>query len=356
MSIVFDNVSFCYPNTEIGVFDINLEIAKGELLSIIGPSGSGKSTLLKLLSGFLLPDSGRIFLDGKDITNLRPETREIGQVFQSYALFPHMSVAENVAYPLKVRGIEKGVRLEKARQALERVGLPVQGDRYPNTLSGGQQQRVALARALVFSPKALLLDEPLSALDASLRGAMRDEILSVQQGANIASLFVTHDQEEALSMGTRVGVMFEGQLIQVDTPTTLYDQPANAKVAGFVGRANFIEATVISKNTLKTAFGVFSTHTTDPYFEGNEVIAMIRPERLMPHSEAERTNYVQNCISGDLQKDRFLGSVRQYDIAGPNGLLLQGETTYRGSIRAVSIPADAIRLLPKTKTNMPTGA
>ena len=207
MSIQFQDVTFTYPNTLNGVFNLNFTVASGELMAVIGASGSGKSTLLKLIAGIESPMSGKIFLDEKDITPLPVQKRKLGIVFQSYALFPHMTVIENVAYPLKVRKISVEKRRTMAEAALKRVGLDDLGQRYPKTLSGGQQQRVALARALVFQPRALLLDEPLSALDAGLRGEMRDEILRLQREQEITTIHITHDQEEALSMADRVFVL-----------------------------------------------------------------------------------------------------------------------------------------------------
>jgi putative spermidine/putrescine transport system ATP-binding protein len=204
MTVEFEGVSFAYPGTTAGVKDVDLRVEDGELVAVIGASGSGKTTLLSLLAGFLRPQRGRILVDGRDVTGLSPREREMGIVFQSYALFPHMQAWQNVAYPLKVRGVPLAERRKTADEALGMVGLACAGGRAPQTLSGGQQQRVALARALVFRPKALLLDEPLSALDAALRPRVRDEITRVQRAAGIATLHVTHDQEEALSMGDRV--------------------------------------------------------------------------------------------------------------------------------------------------------
>ncbi len=354
MSVAFENVSFGYPGTDVGVHNIDLEIAPGELVAVIGPSGSGKTTLLKLLSGFLKPDTGRIMVKGRDISDLPPERRNVGVVFQSYALFPHMSVADNVAYPLKVRKMPPAERGERVREALERVGLAGHGGRSPDTLSGGQQQRVALARALIFSPGALLLDEPLSALDASLRAGMRDEIMRVQQEAGIATLFVTHDQEEALSLGRRVAVMFEGRLVQLDEPRALYDGPIDARVAAFVGNANLFEATVIEDGLVGTTIGPLVT-STKSHLKGDKVIAMVRPERVQPTLDGKGQANVPNQLQGTVSKDRFLGAVRRFDLEIAGGMV-QGETTIRDPICRVSIPPEAIRLLPAspTKTSQQT--
>jgi putative spermidine/putrescine transport system ATP-binding protein len=221
MSVTLDQVRFAYPGSGAGVRDISLEIREGELLAVIGPSGCGKSTILKLIAGFLMPQSGRLTIAGEDMAHVPPRKRDLGIVFQNYALFPHMTLAENVGYALKMRQVAAKEAGERVREALGMVGLGHLADRRPRSLSGGQQQRVALARALVFRPRALLLDEPLSALDATLRGEMRDEIARLQRLHGIATLHITHDQEEALSMAHRVAVMREGRILQVDTPEGL---------------------------------------------------------------------------------------------------------------------------------------
>lgn len=343
MSVRFENVSFRYPGTTTGVFDIDLEIATGELLAVIGPSGSGKSTLLKLLSGFAVPDTGRILVDGKDVTHLPPHERALGVVFQSYALFPHMSLWRNVAYPLKVRGIPKTERQERARDALARVGLGDFAERVPTSLSGGQQQRVALARALVFSPRALLLDEPLSALDAALRHGMRDEIMRVQRKAGIATLHVTHDQEEALSMGDRVAVMSAGRLEQVATPRDLYDRPASRRVAAFVGHANLWEGMVVAPGLVSTRLGELVCDTAG-FATGADVIALVRPEHVVPLLELP-SGPRPNVFFGHMAEDRFLGAVRRCDLEVGGGTV-RIETSIRAAIAAVAVPPDAIRLLP----------
>jgi len=339
MAVRFEGVSYRYPGGS-GVFDVDLEIADGELLAVIGPSGSGKSTLLKLLAGFLQPDAGRIWIDGRDATRDPPQARGLGVVPQFYALFPHMSVAENVAYPLKVRGVPRQERLARAREALARVGLPAQAERTPGSLSGGQQQRVALARALVFGPSALLLDEPLSALDAALRVGLRDEIRRVQREAGVATLHITHDQEEALSIADRVAVVLDGRLAQVDRPTALYDHPVDTRVARFVGEANLLPGVVVAEGLVETRLGNLRC-ATGTAAAGQPVTLLIRPESLDPHPPADAANRLR----GSLGRDRFLGASRRYDLTLPGGLLL-GETLFRGPIDEVAIPPEAIRLLP----------
>jgi putative spermidine/putrescine transport system ATP-binding protein len=228
---------------------VSLAIAPGEFFALLGPSGSGKTTCLRLIAGFDHPDSGQVLLDGADVTDVPPFERNVNTVFQDYALFPHMNVADNVGYGLRVRGVPVAERRRRALEMLDLVQLETFGDRRPNQLSGGQKQRVALARALINQPKVLLLDEPLGALDLKLREEMQTELKSLQQRLGITFVFVTHDQGEALSMANRVAVFNEGRIEQLDTPRALYSRPRTAFVAGFVGSANVIEAPLAARLT-----------------------------------------------------------------------------------------------------------
>jgi putative spermidine/putrescine transport system ATP-binding protein len=223
------------------VRDFNLEIAEGEFVSLLGPSGCGKTTVLRMVAGFEVPTSGAIRIGGQEVTGLRPNQRDIGMVFQAYALFPNLTVADNVAFGLRVKGVAAGERQARVTEMLRLIGLPDLGGRYPFQLSGGQQQRVALARALAPQPKVLLLDEPLSALDAKIRVSLRTEIREIQRRLGITTIFVTHDQEEALSMSDRVVVMNGGVAEQVGTPFQVYNRPATRFVAGFVGTLNTVD-------------------------------------------------------------------------------------------------------------------
>jgi len=340
MSLTLKNVNFTYPGTTSGVFDINLSIGDGELLAVIGSSGSGKTTLLKLIAGFETVDQGQIFLDSDDITDLSVRDRQLGVVFQSYALFPHMTAWQNVAYPLKIRKVPPETRQRKAVEALDRVGLKGFENRMPQTMSGGQQQRVALARALVFAPRALLLDEPLSALDASLRGDMRDEILRLQREFSISTVHITHDQEEALSMADRVAVMEAGRLVQVATPRELYDHPATRSVAAFVGEANLWDGKTVTDNTVELPFGRLTTrpHGLAP---GQPVTILVRPENICIGKAADGIN----TFTGTIVRDRFLGATRRFDLAvGPSVVL--GQTGIRGAIDSINIRPEHARLLP----------
>ncbi len=242
-AVALENVR-CEYGAVTAVDGVDLAIASGEFFTLLGPSGSGKTTCLRLIGGFALPTSGRVLIEGRDLTLAPPYARPVNTVFQDYALFPHMSVRDNVAYGLMVRGMEKAVRHRRAAQMLELVRLPGVGQRRPSELSGGQRQRVALARALINEPRVLLLDEPLGALDLKLREQMQAELKALQRRLGITFLFVTHDQHEALSMSDRVGVMNRGRLEQVGTPQEVYETPATRFVAEFVGAANLLEGEV----------------------------------------------------------------------------------------------------------------
>ena len=332
-------VTYRYPGSSAGVFDVTLEILPGELIVCIGPSGCGKTTLLRLIAGFLRPDAGTIRLGGEDVSTLPPRARECGVVFQAYALFPHMRVWENVAYPLRVRKVPQAERRRRAEAMLEVVGLRGLHARLPAQLSGGQQQRVALARALVFKPRAMLLDEPLSALDAGTRVVMRDEIRRIQRGQDIATLLITHDQDEALSLADRIVVLRDGRLVQAASPQDLYDRPADAFVAGFVGRANLLDATVVDGQTVETQIGRLVTppHGRQP---GNAVRLLVRPERveLAPPSAGE------NVVAANVVRDRFFGATRRIEVTAGSGRL-EIETAARDRVANIRVPRDAIQFL-----------
>jgi putative spermidine/putrescine transport system ATP-binding protein len=338
-AIVVEDMSFAYPGGKAGVFGIDLAVKTGELVAVIGASGCGKSTLLKLIAGFLMPDSGRIAIGGADMGDVPPRARNLGVVWQSYALFPHMTAWENVAYPLKVRGRAQAERRAQALQALDTVGLGAFAERRPGDLSGGQQQRVALARALVFQPRALLLDEPLSALDAAKRLEMRDEIRRIQQLHGIATLHVTHDQEEALSMADRVVVMQHGRIAQIGTPRELYEQPASRDVAAFVGHANLWPGTVAGPDRVDTPVGML---VTAPHGlpGGSAVTVLVRPERVRPGRGRV------NTIAGTVARDRFLGALRRYDLSVTGGTIV-GETADGNAITEVHVDPHHVRLLPE---------
>ena len=334
-------VRYRYPDTSSGVSDVNLAIIPGELVAVMGPSGCGKTTLLKLVAGFLQPDAGEILIAGMPAARLAPQQRQIGVVFQSYALFPHMTARDNIAYPLRVRGVARAERRQVVDDMLHRVGLADRSDRRPPQLSGGQQQRVALARALVFKPRALLLDEPLSALDAALRVGMRDEIRRLQREHAIATLYITHDQEEALSMADRIAVMRDGRLLQVGTPKEVYQRPVDAAVAGFVGQANLWQGRVRDAATVETPLGPLRVAAGHGFSPGAAATVMVRPEGVVPGLAPDGVNQ----FTGRLLRDRFLGSLRRYDFDTDRGAIA-GETPMSNIFDAVHIPPVAVRLLP----------
>jgi len=338
-AVSLEGVTFRYPGTKAGVFDVTVDILPGELVVCLGPSGCGKTTLLRLIAGFLKPDSGVIRLNGEDVSGLPTRQRECGVVFQAYALFPHMRVWENIAYPLRVRDVGLEERRRRAVEMLDLVGLSGLAGRLPAQLSGGQQQRVALARALVFGPRALLLDEPLSAVDAATRVTMRDEIRRVQRSHNIATLLITHDQDEALSLADRIVLLKDGALVQTGSPQELYDRPADAFVAGFIGRANLLDARAIDAQSVDTPIGRLAT---PPHGRaaGSVLKLLVRPERIEVAAGAAG----ENVFAARVLRDRFFGASRQIEVAAGDGRL-EIETAMRDDVAHVRVPRDAIQFL-----------
>lgn len=290
---------------------ISLSINKGEFVCFLGPSGCGKTTLLRAIAGLDLPTSGEIHQADEAITFLPPEKRDFGIVFQSYALFPNLTVQENIAIGLKNQGMSNKEALEKVEHWLEMIGLPTSGEKFPNQLSGGQQQRVALARALALSPGLLLLDEPLSALDAKVRTHLRDEICQMQRKLGITTIMVTHDQEEALSMADRIVVMNHGVIEQVGTPQEVYEQPATRFVAEFVGSMNFIEASVPSANTMRVAESMLRLPALDNMTlkHGDIFDLAVRPESL------HFVEHASNAIPVRVLSKEFQGSYYRVEVA-----------------------------------------
>jgi len=288
---------------------LDLDIAGGEFLALLGPSGCGKTTALRAIAGFDRPDGGRVLLDGRDITDVPANKRDMGMVFQAYSLFPNLTVADNVAFGLQVRRRPKSERGNRAAELLELVGLADSGDRYPHQLSGGQQQRVALARALAVAPQVLLLDEPLSALDAQVRVQLREEIRRIQLELGITTVFVTHDQAEALSVADRVGVLRAGRLEQVATPDELYERPATAFVAEFVGTMNRVPARLAAGQVqlLGTSRPVAGAGLPD-----GEVVALVRPEAL--------TVTADPAGNGQVVTRTFSGASTRVLVALPEGI------------------------------------
>ncbi|MEM6305709.1 MAG: ABC transporter ATP-binding protein [Pseudomonadota bacterium] len=283
--VVFDRVQKSYDGETLVVKDLNLSIGKGEFLTMLGPSGSGKTTCLMMLAGFETATHGDILLDGKPINNISPHKRGIGMVFQNYALFPHMTIAENLSFPLEVRKMGKSEREEKVARALGMVQMESFGGRRPAQLSGGQQQRVALARALVFEPDLVLMDEPLGALDKQLREHMQFEIKAIADSLGITVVYVTHDQTEALTMSDRVAVFEDGRIQQLDPPDVLYEEPRNSFVAQFIGENNTLEGTVkeIKDDVALIQLddgGLIDAKPVNVSQAGERTLVSIRPERV----------------------------------------------------------------------------
>ncbi len=291
---------------------LDLEIGPGEFVTLLGPSGCGKTTTLRLIAGFETPTSGRILVDGQSVGNLPPNKRPMAMVFQSYALFPHMSVYDNIAYGLQVQKLSRREIGGRVEQTMELMGLTGMGARKPHELSGGQQQRVALARALVMEPKVLLFDEPLSNLDAKLREQMRLEIRGLQQRLGITTVYVTHDQAEAMSLSDRIAVMNAGKLEQIGSPSEIYRRPASAFVADFIGRANFIKSRVLNRNEKGVEFGLFDGSVTLPgasveHITGDDALLVIRPE-------AVGLNTAGDGFEGKVVHGVYLGATMEYEI------------------------------------------
>lgn len=298
---------------------LSLSIAKGSFLTILGPSGSGKTTTLMMVAGFILPDEGAILVAGHDVTYLQPYRRNIGMVFQNYALFPHMTVSENIAFPLRMRHINRRARKELVSKILALVGLEQLGNRHPRQLSGGQQQRVALARALIFDPPVLLMDEPLGALDRQLRQRMQLEIKHLQQKLGITVIYVTHDQEEALTMSDQIAIMNKGNIEQIGTPLELYESPANRFVAEFMGESNLIPAEVTEqldeRYSARLDNGVMiSIGGGQPLEVGRRVLVSLRPERLRIPLDPE----CENVLQGTVEESVYLGEASRIKIGVDN--------------------------------------
>jgi putative spermidine/putrescine transport system ATP-binding protein len=319
----FTQVKKSYDGIQYVVKDLNLDVAKGEFLTMLGPSGSGKTTTLMMLGGFERPTLGQILLDGKPVEKLPPEKRNIGFVFQNYALFPHMTVAENVAFPLRYRGIKGDAAREKVKRAIGRVSLEALGDRKPAQLSGGQQQRVALARALVFEPSLVLMDEPLGALDKQLRERMQLEIKHLQTSLGITMVYVTHDQSEALTMSDRIAVFHDGRIQQLADPKTLYNAPENRFVAGFIGENNTMACSFVGQEAdlvvVKMANGsVLRAAGVQPL--GSDMTLSVRPENIM--LAGDRNPHGANLFSGTATDVFFLGDHMRLSVQAFGGQII----------------------------------
>ncbi len=318
VGVVCRNVRLAYGSTEV-LKDLSLDIVPGEFFALLGPSGSGKSTLLRLIAGFNRHQQGEVLVDGRDVSPLPPWQRNIGMVFQNYALWPHMTVWDNVAFGLVERKVDKATLKSRVGAALELVGLGAYAQRRPNQLSGGQQQRVALARTIVIEPQVLLLDEPLSNLDKTLRVQMRQELLAMQRRLGLTTIFVTHDQEEAMTTADRMAVLDKGVVQQVGAPAALYDYPVNTFVAGFVGSMNLLPATVRARSGDRLALDVpgvgeldFPAHVETP--AGAALTLSFRPHslRLQPADAPRDARRV--WMPGTIETSEFLGQTTRYHV------------------------------------------
>jgi iron(III) transport system ATP-binding protein len=340
----------------VALHGLDLMINPGELFFLLGPSGCGKTTLLRTIAGFYIPEKGQVLFGNDDVTRLEPHKRNTGMMFQSYALWPHMTVAENVAFGLEERKVRSDEIKKRVGEALESVKMSKYADRKPNQLSGGQQQRIALARALVIRPRCLLLDEPLSNLDAKLRLEMRTEIRRVCKEFQLTTVYVTHDQKEALSVADRMAILESGHILQVGTPREVYKRPTRKTVANFIGETDFLAGKVLGMVgnyvTVETAIGKFDGIVGDPLNPpgvGTEVTVSIRPECWELHRDAESRNVVRGRIGESI----YLGEVAQYEFITGNGTELKifernprfvdGST--RGELYATVEPDDVVVLV-----------
>lgn len=361
MYLTLKNITKVFPSRgSVGevtaVYNVNLEIEKGELVTLLGPSGCGKTTTLRMIAGFEFPTSGEIILDGQHINSLPPHKRDMSMVFQSYAIFPHLTVFENVAYGLNVQRLPKAEILDRVDKVLALVHLEGYGQRAPTQLSGGQQQRVALARALVMEPKVLLMDEPLSNLDAKLREEMRTEIRRIQKELSITSVYVTHDQIEAMTLSDRIVVMNLGIIEQIGTPVEMYRFPRSHFVANFIGRANFLPAVVLEqRNGLLTVKSLGETlrlsNVKGEFSSGMEASLIVRPEMVKIKKSGE-------LYKGVIRRAVFLGDVIEYDVEIAGQLITGLETDPNvvslfpeGEMVSVGFAEGCIQVLPVESSN-----
>ncbi len=329
---------------------INVALDKGEFLSLLGPSGCGKTTALRLVAGFDRPTSGQVVVDGKDISGVPPNRRDMGMVFQAYSLFPNLTAEKNVEFGLKVRKQPRADRRKRVEELMELVGLSHAAKRYPHQLSGGMQQRVALARSLAIEPKVLLLDEPLSALDAKVRVQLREEIRRIQLELGITTIYVTHDQEEALSISDRVAVMYGGKIEQVGSPSEMYGSPATPFVAEFIGTMNRLISTVADDGTVENAGTRLRVDAAKGRTRGERVLLLIRPETVEVEPAGDGAA-VEGALTGAVVSHTFLGSVTRVKVGvGDSEITADVATAKVGSIpiglrTVVRFPADSARLL-----------
>ena len=341
---------------------INVFVEQGEFLTLLGPSGCGKTTILRMVAGFETPSAGNILLDGDDITNRSASKRPMGMVFQSYALFPHMTAEQNIAFGLSIKRTPRDVIIRRCAELLELVGLSDKGRSFPHQLSGGQQQRVALARALAVEPKVLLLDEPLSALDAKVRVSLRNEIRRIQQQLKMTAIYVTHDQEEALAISDRIAVMAKGHIEQLDLPEEIYNNPRTVFAATFVGTSNHFNGSLKSASEGLCQVDEQTIHVPPvPNLpDGDQVLVMVRPEEVSIHNAEEGADYsangAGNQIAGVIELRTFLGPFTRFHVRINESTTLtadvpsqQARDYYVAQHVVLSFPPGACQVLPVDK-------
>ncbi|WP_066408989.1 ABC transporter ATP-binding protein [Bordetella ansorpii] len=317
--IVFEGVGKSY-NGAVALHPTDLTVKKGEFLSLLGPSGSGKSTILNIIAGAIAPSGGRVMLDGRDVATVPPRERQLGMVFQNYALLPHLNVYENVAFPLKIRGVGAAEIRQRVGSALERVGLVGYEKRKPREMSGGQQQRVGIARCIVYSPSVILMDEPLGALDKKLREQLQGEIKRLHKDLGTTLVYVTHDQEEALNLSDRVCLMNGGRIAQLGTPDELYFEPRTEFVADFVGESNLLPGVVMDRGVVQVdGKWNIAVRGTEGYATGDRVKVMVRPEKMRASLNDNEADQLENRCQGKVTQASFVGGMTRYEVALADG-------------------------------------
>jgi putative spermidine/putrescine transport system ATP-binding protein len=325
--ILLDGVSRRFGPV-VAVDDVSLAVERGEFITFLGPSGSGKTTCLMMLAGFETPDDGEIYIDGKPVARMPPYRRNVGMVFQNYALFPHMRVAENIGFPLRQRGLGRTAIRARVEEALELVRMGGYGARYPRQLSGGQQQRVAIARAVIFRPRVLLMDEPLSALDKKLREEMQYEIKGLHRSLGITFVYVTHDQQEALVMSDRVVVMQGGRIAQVGTPSDIYDRPASRFVASFIGESNFLDAAPDGRDGALHVLRHGGSLMRAPGDAAAGTL-MVRPEKIAVLATHPGADASRNVLPATVADMTFVGESRRYALQTETGAQVIAKQPHR---------------------------
>jgi spermidine/putrescine ABC transporter ATP-binding subunit len=342
--ILLDRISRRF-GAVVAVSEVSLAIERGEFITFLGPSGSGKTTCLMMLAGFELPDAGEIYIDGAPVVGVPPYRRNIGVVFQNYALFPHMTVADNIGFPLRQRGLARTAISARVAEVLDVVRMAGYGDRYPRQLSGGQQQRVAIARAIVFQPRVLLMDEPLSALDKKLREEMQFEIKGLHERLGITFVYVTHDQHEALVMSDRIVVMDRGRIEQVGAPADIYDRPANRFVASFIGESNFLDGTLIDDGAgdgVCLQYGSTCLRAMGHTAAGAGAV-MVRPEKIAIAEQVMDVSPAFNTLPATVRQVTFVGEVRRYLLETDTGSAIIAKEQHRFGA-TVHAPGDRVLL------------